>query len=345
MDYASRGGLWCSVPMRLRTARDVVDATLEVSVVGSFSAIGPRVRRRIDQWGPATGDLTGQNYVVTGATSGIGHAAAQMLVDAGAQVIIVGRDATRTEHAAQTLSGAATRSDAPAVIPVVADMAELDQVREAVTAIGTHVDHLDGVLHNAGALSATRTTNSAGVETTVAAQVYGPFLMTHLLDDRVRAAPRPARVVTMSSGGMYAAALTVDGLQMPPERYRGADQYARAKRAQVTLNEMLAERVDPEGEAIRFHAVHPGWVDTPGVEASLPRFHRVLSPVLRSPADGADTAVWLLTDTSSATATTGRFWCDRRPRGIHRLPSTRRSDTAERRDRLWQLVADAVGVS
>ena len=81
------------------------------------------------------------------------------------------------------------------------------------------------------------------------------------------------------------------------------------------------------------------------MEASLPRFHRVLSPVLRSPADGADTAVWLLTDTSSATATTGSFWCDRRPRGIHRLPSTRRSDTPERRDRLWQLVVDAVGVS
>jgi len=93
-----------------------------------------------------------------------------------------------------------------------------------------------------------------------------------------------------------------------------------------------------------FHAVHPGWVDTPGVKESLPRFHRVLSPVLRTPDEGADTAVWLLADDGEPATTTGGFWCDRRQRGIHRLPSTRRSDTADRRRRLWDEVCAAVGI-
>ena len=98
----------------------------------------------------------------------------------------------------------------------------------------------------------------------------------------------------MSSGGMYAAGLTVDDLQMTDADYRGSEQYARAKRAQVTLNEMWARRVDRT--AVVFHALHPGWADTPGVEASLPQFRRVMRPLLRTPAEGADTLVWLAAD-------------------------------------------------
>jgi len=321
----------------------MTDAVLEASVIGSFSAIGPRLRARLQHWEPPVDNLQGRTYVVTGATSGIGRAAATMLSAAGARVFVTGRDIARTAQAATDIAAAAG-SSSPDVEPIAADMAELDQVRAAVDAIASRCDHLDGVLHNAGALSATRTESSAGVESTVASQVHGPFLATHLLLDLLRAAPSPARVVTMSSGGMYAAPLTVDGLQMPPESYRGADQYARVKRAQVTLTRMYAERLDPTGSDIVFHAVHPGWVDTPGVEESLPRFHRVLSPVLRTPEEGADTAMWLLADNGEPATTTGGFWCDRRQRGIHRLPSTRRSDTADRRRRLWGEVSAAVGI-
>jgi NAD(P)-dependent dehydrogenase (short-subunit alcohol dehydrogenase family) len=145
----------------------------------------------------------------------------------------------------------------------------------------------------------------------------------------------------MSSGGMYAAPLTVERLQMADD-YRGAEQYARAKRAQVTLNEMWAERV-PATTTV-FHAMHPGWADTPGVRDSLPTFRRVVGPLLRSPEQGADTLVWLAADDSESLASTGRFWLDRRIRPIHKLPSTRRADTAERRQRLWDWCAETAGV-
>ena len=139
---------------------------------------------------------------------------------------------------------------------------------------------------------------------------------------------------------MYTAGLTVGKLQMIEENYGGSEQYARAKRAQVTLNEMWAQRV--AADEVVFHALHPGWADTPGVEAALPTFRKVLGPVLRSAAEGADTAVWLAVDDGEPLRTSGDFWLDRRRRSIHKLPTTRRTDTPERRAALWEWVEEQI---
>jgi dehydrogenase/reductase SDR family protein 12 len=139
---------------------------------------------------------------------------------------------------------------------------------------------------------------------------------------------------------MYAAALDVTRLQMTPDDYRGSTQYARAKRAQVTLNELWAARVTPTN--VVFHAMHPGWADTPGVEAALPRFRSAAGPLLRSAEQGADTAIWLACD-ERVLRTSGGFWLDRRRRRTHRLPSTRRADTAERRAQLWAWCVEQTG--
>ncbi len=197
------------------------------------------------------------------------------------------------------------------------------------------------LIHNAGALSPRRTVAPDGTEATVASQVVGPFLLTCLLLDRLRESA-PARVITMSSGGMYTAPVTVEHLQMNEASYNGSKQYALAKRAQVTLAEMWAQRVGPIGGVV-FHSMHPGWADTPGVRASLPTFRRVLGPLLRDPAAGADTMVWLAADDGEPLASTGGFWLDRQVRPIHRLRTTRRSDTPERRAELWRWVSDRAG--
>ena len=87
----------------------------------------------------------------------------------------------------------------------------------------------------------------------------------------------------MASGGMYAAELQATGIEMSDAAYGGTAQYARVKRAQVTLNEMWSQRV-PQDQVV-FHAMHPGWADTPGVEASLPTLQRVLGPALSKSGD------------------------------------------------------------
>ena len=135
----------------------------------------------------------------------------------------------------------------------------------------------------------------------------------------------------MTSGGMYTQPLDVGWLENPEPHYSGAVAYARVKRAQVSLNAAWAPRLATSG--ITMSAMHPGWVDTPGVRRSLPRFRRVMSMLLRTPSEGVDTIVWLLVTPSRRTPP-GTLWLDRRSRQLHRLRRTRRSDTELQRQRL-----------
>lgn len=303
---------------------------MDATVVPGFSRIGYEVRRRRPDWVPLSSfDLTGRVAVITGVTSGIGAAAAHQVRALGADLVVVGRDRERTEASAATLSA---QPGSGQVAVEVADMADLEQVRAAASRIAARYSTVDVLVHNAGALLDRRQVTAAGREVTVATQVLGPFLLTHDLLPSLRAAR--GRVVTVASGGMYAAALpdlsAGGSLEMPPERYDGTRQYAIAKRAQVTLNELWAER-EPH---VHFHCMHPGWADTPGVRTALPTFRRLTRPVLRTSEQGADTITWLAASPEGA-ASSGRFWCDRAERPTHRLPTTRRADTSVARAALW----------
>ncbi len=323
---------------------DLLDGALEGPIGSSFTRIGYDVRSRSDHWRKLDSyDLTGRTVLVTGATSGLGLVTCEQLALMGATLLLLGRNEAKTESVAAKIS-ALTKPER--IHTVIADMGNLAQVRAAAAVVHDRLGRLDVLIHNAGALSASRVVSAEGIEQTVASQVVGPFLLTELLLPLLRAhTPEimlPGRVLTMSSGGMYASKLRVDDLEMSPGTYKGAEQYARAKRAQVTLNEMWAERV-PADEVV-YQALHPGWADTPGVEESLPTFRKIVGPLLRSPLQGADTLIWLAADDETPIESTGRFWLDRRPRSIHKLPSTRASDTPTRRTELWKWVASAAGV-
>lgn len=317
---------------------EVVDAALEASVLGSFTRVGIAVRRRLERWPSWEGlDRTGRVVVITGATSGLGLAAALQIAHLGATVELVGRDPARTEAAVER-ARAATGN--PRVHGSVADLGDLDAVRRLAEALRSRHARVDVLVHNAGALDAVRGVTAEGHERTVATHVLGPFLLTVLLRPLLRAAA-PSRVLWVSSGGMYAEPLDVDRLELDAEHYDGTIAYARAKRAQVSLAELLAVRLAADGVVV--HAMHPGWADTPGVARSLPTFRRVVGRLLRTPAEGADTIVWLAIDDGLPLATTGRFWLDRRPRPTHRTARTRAADTPEARARLWAWVVERSG--
>jgi len=110
---------------------------------------------------------------------------------------------------------------------------------------------------------------------------------------------------------------------MSPEVYDGTVAYARAKRAQLVLMHEWVRRM--EGTGVSFQAMHPGWAATPGIRDSLPGFAKVMGPLLRTPDQGADTAVWLAS-APAGVETTGGFWLDRRPRWEHKVPWTRLSE-------------------
>ena len=312
--------------------RSMVDGVIESTIVPSFGRSGYSIRKRIHRWEPLDGyNLDGQVIVITGATSGIGLEAARVFAERRATVVIVGRDARRNGETATAL-GAATGNRA--VSFASADMGDLNQVGNLARELLDRYEQLDILVHNAGALSQQRQTSPDGIEVTVASQVVGPFLLTALLLDRLSLSGS-SRVLTMASGGLYTCELFGDEIEMPTNAYRGAEQYGRAKRAQVTLTELWAQRYGHLG--IRFHTTHPGWVRTPGLAKSLPRFNSMLGPVLRSCPQGADTLVWLACD-DEALNTNGLFWHDRQPRPIHRIARTQLSDTDEQRSRLWSWV-------
>ncbi len=302
----------------------LLDTALDRTVVAGYTNLGYRLRSRF--WSDDLGSMDGRVVLVTGATSGLGLAAAEGFARLGATVCLVARDA---ERGARARARVGEQSAAASAELELCDLSSLDSVRELARRVTARHPRLDVLVNNAGVLAAQRTLTGDGIEQAFAVNVVAPFLLTELLLDALRAAA-PSRVINVSSGGMYAQRLHADDLQTEREAYDGATVYARCKRAEVILTEMWAERL--AGSGVVVHAMHPGWADTPGISASLPRFYALTKPLLRTPAQGADTIVWLGAAAEPARST-GAFWHDRRRRPTHLLPRTRES--AADRERLW----------
>lgn len=318
-------------------SRGAVDSALDAAVVPGFSRIGYAVRSRLENWDDVSAmRLEGRTIVVTGPTSGLGNQTVRMLAPTGAHLVLVARNEGKCQELATELE-AMEGAVCPSV--VVAEMGDLVSVAAASRRIAAAHPRIDALVHNAGALLNTRTLSVQGIEQTIASHVLGPHLMTTILRDALRAAH--GRVVTVSSGGMYTTALPPlhegGSLEMDEDSYGGSRQYAVAKRAQVTLNELWAQ-VEPE---VDFAAMHPGWADTPGVRGSIPLFGLVTRPILRTARQGADTIAWLAV-VRPLPGPSGRFWSDRRMRPVHKSPATRRADTPQARTALWNRCNEQV---
>ena len=308
--------------------RELADDILEVSVIGSFTKVGYEARRRMFGWEDlAERRLEGRVVLVTGATSGLGLEAATTLARMGASVRLLGRSADKAEAARATIVAETGNDD---VTTYLADLGDLDATRRVAGEILAREIRLDVLVHNAGALLTEYRETPQGHEVTFATMVLAPHLLTREL--RPLLGPG-ARVIWVTSGGMYTQKLEVDTLELEPDGYRGSVAYAKAKRAQVVLTEEWARRLRDDGVAV--HAMHPGWADTPGIHDSLPTFSKLIGPLLRDRAEGADTIVWLAA-AGEPGRTTGKLWLDRHPRSTRKLPGTETS--AEERARLWDLV-------
>ncbi|HYR09464.1 MAG TPA: SDR family NAD(P)-dependent oxidoreductase [Longimicrobium sp.] len=274
--------------------------------------------------------MEGRVCVVTGATAGIGQAAAMELARRGATVVLVARSRDRAER---TRAEAVRAAGHDRVGVVLADLSVQAQVRAAAAQVLERWPAVHVLVNNAGLYTRRREETADGIEMQLAVNHLAPFLLTSLLLDRLRASA-PARVVTLSSGAHRFAAPRWDDLGMR-SGYNGLRQYSNTKLYNVLFTRELARR-NP-APVLTANTMHPGVVATEilfGGWAPLRLFKRWM----RTPEHGARTVVYLASSPDVA-AVTGEYFQDERPSPVS--PAALDEDAARC---LWEISERMTGL-
>jgi NAD(P)-dependent dehydrogenase (short-subunit alcohol dehydrogenase family) len=240
--------------------------------------------------------VQGRTVVLTGASSGIGAAAAVELAALGATVVPVGRDPGRLAKVAEQVG----------TEPFQADFASLEDVRRLASDLLAAHDRIHVLVNNAGLVAGRRRLTEDGHELTFAVNHLAPFLLTNLLLDRLRASA-PARVVTTSSDAHRGGLIDLDDLS-GERRWRSGRAYGTSKLANILFTRALARRL--EGSGVVANCFHPGVIRTRLTRAANPLVHvgaRLIAPFLGSPKSGAETLVYLAAGEDAADVSGGYF--------------------------------------
>jgi retinol dehydrogenase-14 len=285
---------------------------------------------------PAANSMAGKTVLITGGTGGIGKATAVGLARLGARVAITGRDPARAEAAAADIRAA---SGNPAVDAYAGDLSAQAEVRRLAATILDAYPRLEVLVNNVGGFWNTRHVTADGLEHTFAVNHLAPFLLTHLLLDRLIASA-PARIVTVSSGAQAMGRIDFDDPQ-GERSYSGQRAYNQSKLANVMFTYELARRL--AGIGVTATVVHPGVVRTAFGAEDPARWQRVFLPLvrpfLRTPDQGARTSIYLASS-SEVDGVTGRYFANRKPK-----TSSRASYDTAAQARLWQISTDLAGLT
>ncbi len=274
----------------------------------SFTKIGYQARRLF--WSQSAPDFSGQRWLITGASDGIGREIARLAAASGAEVHAVGRSAEKLNTLTESPGRWVIHSEDLSL------MGSVSSFSQKLTNEGLKFDVL---VNNVGLMLSERTLTDEQLEVSFATNVLGHFALTEALRDT--GALDGGIIINMSSGGMYNVPLTLDRLQ-GGANYDGMLTYAYQKRAQAVLNEWWRKR------GLAGYVMHPGWVDTQGVRTAMADFHKALGPLLRDVAAGADTAIWLADERPEQTRD-DTIWFDRAARPSHIFADTRGGDDGD----------------
>jgi NAD(P)-dependent dehydrogenase (short-subunit alcohol dehydrogenase family) len=276
------------------------------------------------------GGVKGKRVLITGATSGIGLAAAIELARRGARLSLIARSEARAADAVKAIAAGSVTGESPEVL--IADLSSQASVRQVAEQALEKYPSLQVLINNAGAIYRQRQRSTDGLELTWAVNHLAPFLLTSLLLDRIKASA-PARIITTSSDAHKGVNIPFD--DMAGERSwagMGFSRYGQTKLANILFTVELARRL--AGTGVTANAFHPGFVAS-GFNRNngpLMRFGMAVSrPFARNVRKGAETLVWLA-DSEEAGAFSGGYFFDMR-----RLdPSPAGRDTEAAR-RLWEV--------
>ena len=273
--------------------------------------------------------------IVTGANSGIGKVTARVLVERGAHVVLACRNPTRGEAALAEIREA-TGSDAVELMTL--DLASLASIRAFKETFADRHDRLDVLVNNAGAYIPTRQETADGFELTIGVNHLGPFLLTELLIDALKATSG-GRVVNVSSMGHKMAKFDLDDLHST-RKYRALRVYCNSKLANIHHAAILAKRLAPHG--ITANSLHPGAIASGFAQQEKSAFGllvKIGKPFLLSSEKGARTQIYLATSPDVANIS-GEYFVRNRPA----KPSRAGRDMVAA-ERLWELSERAVGLA
>ncbi|MFJ9565169.1 SDR family NAD(P)-dependent oxidoreductase [Streptomyces fuscichromogenes] len=275
-------------------------------------------------------DMTGKTVVITGASSGIGAVAARRLAELGATVVPVGRSPKATAAVAADLG----------VEPLIADYASLSEVRELAARLLDRCPSIDVLAHNAGLMTGTRCASVDGFELTLQVNYLAPFLLQHLLHERLSASR--AHIVVTSSMGHWNGRIALDDLNYERRRYTPFSAYCDSKLADLVFARETARRTSRTGiTAVAFHpgVVNSGLAREARGPANLAYNTRLGRALTIDEEKGAEPLVHLAA-VADPHSVNGQYF--------HRLRPDARTSTAAREPRLaralWVRTADMLGL-
>jgi NAD(P)-dependent dehydrogenase (short-subunit alcohol dehydrogenase family) len=279
------------------------------------------------------GEMDGKTVLITGATNGIGKAAALELAKKGATVVIVGRNPAKTTETAAEIKAA---SGNPNVAMIVADLSSMAEVRKVAGTFKANHSRLDVLINNAGGVFTTRQETVDGYEMTFAFNHLAYFLLTNLLLDTLKAS-REARIISVSSGAHNNGRINFDDINA--KNGYNTNAYDDSKLANLLFTYELARCL--QGSSVTANALHPGFVATGfgNNTTGLMKFAiRLLKPFMLKPEQGADTIIYLASSPQVANIN-GKYWYKRKA-----IPSSSASYDEAAQKKLWAVSEQMTGL-
>lgn len=272
-----------------------------------------------------------RTIVITGASDGIGRAAAIKLKSDGANVVITGRSREKTKAVADEIK-----------VPFyIADFSRLEEVRKLGAELKNDYSTIDVLANNAGGImGSTRTLTEDGYERVIQVNHLAGFLLTNILMDTL-CSSKASVINTSSAAQRFSGETDVNDLKLD-KGYSRMGSYGKSKLMNVLFTKELHRRFHPEG--LSAASFHPGVVRTNfGAEfggSTKFLYSGPIKYVMRTPEKGADTLVWLATSEPGKDWTSGEYYSNRQVK----QPSKQAEDLQNAKN-LWDISLKATGLA
>ena len=281
-----------------------------------------------------TATMKGKTCLITGATSGIGKAAAVQLAELGATLVLVGRNPAKTEA---VIGEVKQRTGNAEVYALIADLSVQQAVRRLAGDFADRYPRLDVLVNNAGAVMLSRQESADGIEMTFAVNHLNYFLLTSMLLDVLRSSS-PSRIINVSSSSHHNGPMDFEDLQLR-HGYGGYRAYGCSKLANLLFTYELARRL--EGTGVTVNGMHPGLVATNLVANNGPLgrlYNLFLRLAGRSVQSGARTITYLA-NSPDVEKVSGKYFVNQAP--VASSPDSYDEDAALR---LWRASEELTGL-